>query len=124
MKITSNFDGGNVEIVNAHKHSNIRLRIRVDTYADTFQWFYFRLHGAEGFPCVIHIENAGEASYPEGWVNYSVYASYDRVTWFCIPTTYKDGVLTFEYTPLENSMFFAFSAPYTYDQHLDRKSVV
>ena len=86
------------------------------------QWFYFRLHGAEGFPCVIHIENAGEASYPEGWVNYSVYASYDRVTWFCIPTTYKDGVLTFEYTPLENSMFFAFSAPYTYDQHLDMVS--
>ena len=122
MKISSNFDGGNVEIVNAHKHSNIRLRIRVDTYADTFQWFYFRLHGAEGFPCVIHLENAGEASYPEGWVNYSVYASYDRVTWFCIPTTYKDGVLTFEYTPLENSMFFAFSAPYTYDQHLDMVS--
>lgn len=122
MKITSNFDGGNIEIVNAEKHSNIRLRIRVDTYADTLQWFYFRLHGAEGFPCVIHLENAGEASYPEGWVDYGVYASYDRVTWFCIPTSYKDGVLSFEYTPLENSIFFAFSAPYTYDQHLDMVS--
>jgi murein tripeptide amidase MpaA len=103
-------------------HENIRLRIRKDTYSDTFQWFYFRLHGAEGYPCVIHIENAGEASYPEGWDEYSVYASYDRVNWFCIPTTYTNGVLSFEHTPLENSMFFAYTAPYTYDQHLDMVS--
>lgn len=122
MKISSNFDGGNIEIVNAEKHDNIRLRIRKDTYSDTFQWFYFRLHGAEGFPCKIHIENASQASYPEGWDEYRVYASYDRVTWFCIPTSYVDGVLSFEHTPIENSIFFAYSTPYTYDQHLDMVS--
>lgn len=122
MKISSNFDSGNIEIVNAEKHDNIRLKIRVDSYADTFQWFYFRLHGAEGFPCKFSIENAGKASYPEGWPEYSVYASYDRVTWFCVPTSYSNGVLSFEYTPLENSLFFAYSAPYSYDQHLDMVS--
>ncbi|MDX9846211.1 MAG: M14-type cytosolic carboxypeptidase [Tenuifilaceae bacterium] len=122
MKISSNFDSGNIEIVNAEKHENIRLRIRTDTYSDTFQWFYFRLHGAEGFPCKFHVENAGQTSYPEGWPGYNVYASYDRVTWFCVPSNYDDGVLTFEHTPVENSVFFAYSAPYTYDQHLDMVS--
>lgn len=122
MKISSNFDSGNIEIINAEKHDNIRLKIRTDYYSDTLQWFYFRLHGAEGFPCTMHIENAGEVSYPEGWPGYKVYASYDRLTWFCVPTSYNDGVLTFEHTPIENSMFFAYSPPYTYDQHLDMVS--
>ena len=119
MKISSNFDSGNIEIVNAENHENIRLRIRPDTYTDTFQWFYFRLHGAEGFPCKLHLENASEASYPDGWDDFRVYASYDRLTWFCIPTTYNEGVLSFEHTPDENSVFYAYSTPYTYDQHLD-----
>ncbi|HCY01196.1 MAG TPA: hypothetical protein DG754_13750, partial [Bacteroidales bacterium] len=122
MKISSNFDSGNIEIINAEKHDNIRLKIRTDYYSDTLQWFYFRLHGAEGFPCTMHIENAGEVSYPEGWPGYKVYASYDRLTWFCVPTSYTDGVLSFEHTPIENSMFFAYSPPYTYDQHLDMVS--
>lgn len=122
MKISSTFDSGNIEIVNVENHKDIRLKIRKDTNSDTFQWFYFRLHGAEGFPCTIHIENAGQASYPEGWEEYSAYASYDRVTWFCVPTRYADGVLTIEHTPEESSVFYALSAPYTYDQHLDMVS--
>ena len=122
MKISSNFDGGNIQIIDAENHNNIRLSIRPDTHANTFQWFYFRLHGAEGFPCTFHIENASQASYPEGWDGYNVYASYDRITWFCIPASYINGVLSFEHTPVENSVFFAYSAPYTYDQHLDMVS--
>lgn len=122
MKISSNFDSGNIEIIAADSHNDIKLKIRKDTNSDTFQWFYFRLHGAEGFPCTIHIENAGQASYPEGWDEYSAYASYDRVTWFCVPTYYTNGVLTIEHTPEESSVFYALSAPYTYDQHLDMVS--
>jgi murein tripeptide amidase MpaA len=122
MKISSNFDSGNIEIISDEDHRNIRLNIRADSYSDTFQWFYFRLHGTEGFPCIIHIENAGKASYPEGWEGYSAYASYDRVAWFCVPTFYANGVLTIEHTPEENSIFYALSAPYTYDQHLDMVS--
>ena len=122
MKISSNFDSGNIEAVSCESHSNIRLNIRKDTNSDTFQWFYFRLHGAEGFPCVIHIENAGKASYPEAWDDYNAYASYNRVTWFCVPTSYKNGVLTIEHTLEQNSVFYAFSTPYTYNQHLDMVS--
>lgn len=122
MKISSNFDSGNIEILNIDNHTNIRLRIRKDTYSDTLQWFHFRLHGAEGYPCTIHIENAGQCSYPEGWDGYKALASYDRITWFRVPTTYHNGVLTIQHTPEDNSVFYAFWTPFSYEQHLDMVS--
>ncbi len=122
MKISSNFDSGNIEIVSLDSHDNIRLKIRKDTYSETMQWFHFRLHGAEGYPCTMHIENAHECSYPEGWAGYQALASYDRITWFRVPTTYNNGVLTIDHTPEENSVFYAYFTPFTYEQHLDMVS--
>lgn len=119
MKITSNFEGGNIEVVSAENHQNIRLNIRKDSLADHFQWFYFRLQEAKGYPCKMVVENAYQASYPEGWEGYQACASYDRVNWFRIPTRYNGKELTFELTPEYNSVFFAYFAPYSYDQHLD-----
>jgi murein tripeptide amidase MpaA len=43
INITSNFDGGNIEIVSASEAGNIQLKIRKDTNAEFFQWFYFRV---------------------------------------------------------------------------------
>lgn len=119
MRISANFDGGNIEVVNANDHKNIELNIRKDTKADYFQWFYFRLQDAEGYPCKLSINNANKASYPEGWENYKVRASYDRVTWFQIPTSYNGEKLTFEILPKFNSIYFAYFAPFSYEQHLD-----
>lgn len=119
MKISSNFDSGNIEVVSAEDHRKIRLNIRKDTNADHFQWFYFRLQEAKGFPCKMVIENAHQASYPEGWEDYQTCASYDRINWFRIPTKYNGKELSFELTPEYNSVFFAYFAPYTYDQHFD-----
>jgi murein tripeptide amidase MpaA len=122
MKISSNFDSGNIEIVSLDSPSNVRLRIRKDSYSDTFQWFHFRVHGAEGYPCIFHIENAGESSYPEGWDGYQAVASYDRIVWFRVPTSYANGILTIEHTPEENSVFYAYWIPFSYEQHLDMVS--
>jgi murein tripeptide amidase MpaA len=122
MKISANFDSGNIEIVSLDSPSNARLRIRKDSYSDTFQWFHFRVHGAEGYPCIFHIENAGESSYPEGWDGYQTVASYDRIVWFRVPTTYSNGILTIEHTPEENSVFYAYWIPFSYEQHLDMVS--
>ncbi|MEA3445832.1 MAG: M14-type cytosolic carboxypeptidase [Bacteroidota bacterium] len=119
MKISQNFDSGNIEVISADDNKNIRLNIRKDTNADHFQWFYFRLQDARGYPCKMTIENAHAASYPEGWEGYEVCASYDRSYWFRIPTKYDGKVLSFELTPDFNSVFFAYFAPYTYEQHLD-----
>lgn len=119
MRISANFDGGNIEVIDHSNHKNIELNIRKDTNAEYFQWFYFRLQDAEGYPCKLSINNANKASYPEGWENYKVRASYDRVTWFQIPTTYNGEKLTFEILPKFNSIYFAYFAPFSYEQHLD-----
>ncbi len=117
--ISSNFDSGNIEVIEAKQYDNIRLRIRIDSHSDTFQWFHFRLLGGKGQLCRMHIENAGKVSYPGGWSGYNVYASYDRENWFCIPSSYQDGTLSFEHMPAVNTMFFAYSIPYSYQRHLD-----
>ena len=46
MQITSNFDGGNIEVVSAAKRTNLQVQIRNDNGSEFFQWFYFRLSGA------------------------------------------------------------------------------
>ena len=44
--------------------------------------------------------NAGSASFPVAWKGYQACASYDRICWFRVPTTYDDaGVLSIQHTP-------------------------
>lgn len=117
MQISANFDSGNIEVVSIDDNGDIKLNIRKDTSSDFFQWFHFRLVGAIDVPCTISILNAGESSYPDGWENYHACASYDRSEWFRVPTKYEGGVLTIEYLPSNNSIYFAYFAPYSYDQH-------
>lgn len=120
MKITSNFDSGNIEVVSIDTKKNaIRLKIRKDTNSDFFQWFHFRLTGAVDRRCKISIINAGKSSYPGGWKNYQACASYDREEWFRVPTTFRNGILTIDFEPEHNSVYFAYFAPYSYERHLD-----
>ena len=120
MEITSNFDSGNIDVVSIDRKKNdIKLKIRRDTNSDFMQWFHFRLTGAMKKSCAISIINAGKTSYPKGWENYNVCASYDREEWFRVRTTYKKGVLTFKFKPKFNSVYFAYFMPYSYERHLD-----
>lgn len=120
MKITSNFDSGNIEPVRINQQTNeIDLRIRKDTNSDFLQWFHFRLTGAAKKECKISIINAGKTSYPKGWENYNVCVSYDRDEWFRIPTSFSGGKLNFKIRPAYNSVYFSYFAPYSYDRHLD-----
>ncbi len=119
MKISSNFDSGNIDVIDIQHHRNILLKIKADNKANYMQWFYFRLHDAKGYPCRMIIQNAAQASYPEGWQNYQVRASYNRTTWFQIPTSYNGKELVFELMPEYNSVFFAYFAPFHYEQHLN-----
>lgn len=119
MQISSHFDAGNIEVVSAEDPKNIELKIRKDTQADFFQWFHFRASGVQGIDLGIHILNASESSYPEGWENYQAVASYDRITWFRVPTSYNGKELLIEFMPEYNSIYFAYFAPYSHDQHLN-----
>lgn len=119
MHISSAFDAGNIEIISASDPQNIELNIRKDTHADFFQWFYFRVQEAQGLDLSLNILNASESSYPEGWEDYQAVASYDRITWFRVPTSYDGKKLTIEFMPEYNSVYLAYFAPYSHDQHLN-----
>lgn len=119
LSISTAFDAGNIELVNIDKPENIQLKIRKDTHSDFLQWFYFRMQGVQEQSCTIKLMNAGEAAYPEGWENYQARASYDREIWFQIPTSYVDGVLQMDFTPEHDSVYIAYFAPFSYEQHLD-----
>jgi murein tripeptide amidase MpaA len=119
LVISSAFDGGNIACLAADNPDDIRLEILKDNQSDFYQWFYFRLTGARGQACKLHITNAGQSAYTKGWEGYNAVASDDRQTWRRVPTTYKDGVLTIEHTPQSDSIWFAYFAPYTMERHSD-----
>ncbi|GHF19993.1 hypothetical protein GCM10017044_13460 [Kordiimonas sediminis] len=119
MFISSAFDGGNIKVLAADNPEDIQLEIHKDNQSDFYQWFYFRMSGALDTLCTLRIMNAGGAAYADGWNDYSVCASYDRDTWFRIPTTYENGILSFDVEPEQDSMYFAYFAPYTMERHAD-----
>lgn len=119
IKISTQFDAGSVVVKDAGDAGNIRLELRPDNASDFAQWFYFRLQGAAYQNCVMHFENAAAAAYPQGWEEYQACASYDRQNWFRVPTSYENGVLTINHTPLSNSVYYAYFEPYSHEQHLN-----
>jgi murein tripeptide amidase MpaA len=119
IKISSQFDAGAIDIVNATSANAIDLNIRKDSHADITQWFYFRLQGAQAQPCTIRLLNAGQSAYPKGWEDYNAMASYDRLNWFRVPTSFDGQVLSIEHTPAMDSVYYAYFEPYSWERHLE-----
>ena len=120
MHISAAFDSGNIETVSDEDPRDVRLRIRKDPGPDGFfQWFHFRVAAKAGESRRIVIENAGEASYPKGWVDYRACASYDRETWFRVDTVFQDGSLVISHTPACDITYYAYFAPYSRERHHD-----
>lgn len=119
MKIFSNFESGNINVVNADAPQNIQLTIPADKHTDIAQWFHFRLESEAQVSHHFEIQGLAKSAYPEGWKDYDVVASYDREEWFRIPATFDGDTLQFDIIPEHESMFFAYFAPYSYDRHQD-----
>ncbi len=118
IKISQLFDAGAIDVLRADSPQTIEVNIRKDSHADLAQWFYFRVQGARGEACTIRFMNAGQAIYPGGWENYQAVASYDRETWFRVPTAYDGRVMTVTHTPLHDSVYYAYFEPYSWERHL------
>jgi len=119
MIISSAFDSGNIKVIDLSDSNDIRVEINKDNESDFYQWFHFRLSGIMDAPVTINVMNAGGAAYLEGWPGYRVCASYDRETWFRIDTTYDDGVLSWSFESEQDSLYFAYFAPYSMERHAD-----
>ncbi|WP_409526369.1 M14 family metallopeptidase [Nitrincola sp. MINF-07-Sa-05] len=119
MKISSQFDSGNIEVISAQDPSDIRLAIRKDNQSDFFQWFHFRLHTTAGVPHRLRIMNASESAYADGWHDYRAVASYDRESWFRVDTEYDGKELSIDLIPEHNTLYLAYFAPYSFERHQD-----
>ena len=119
LRITSNFDSGNIRVVDASDPSNLQLEIEVDAGGEHFQWFHYRVTGARDQALRMRICNAAKASYVGGWEDYEARASYDREYWFRVPTRYENGELVIEHRPETDAVYYAYFAPYGNERHLD-----
>ena len=118
MQIRSDFDSGNIEVVNAGDPAQVRLAIRKDFASDHFQWFHFLAEGLSvGQRHAFTLENAGQSSYPQAWNRYQAVASYDGVDWFRVPTRFDDAGLHFELLAEQDSARFAYFEPYSRARH-------
>ena len=119
MKIFSNFESGSINVVKAESKDDIQLSIPNDNQSELHQWFHFRLESEAQQPHTITLLDLANSAYPEGWNGYDVVASYDREEWFRIPSEFDGDNLTFTVIPENESMYFAYFAPYNYDRHQD-----
>lgn len=119
LKISTQFDGGNVDIIDITDPTNMQLQLPCDNASDFKQWFYYRVQGAAYQNLTMHFSNAHESAFPGGWQHYEAMCSYDRSNWFRVATEYENGTLTIRHTPLANSVYYAYFEPYSYEQHLN-----
>ncbi|SAK73419.1 peptidase [Caballeronia arationis] len=117
ISITSNFDAGAIVVLSADNPGDIRLRVRPDSHAEFAQWFYFRVSGARDERLVMTFENAAECAFAEGWRGYQAVASYDRVNWFRVSTSYDGRVMTIDHTPDFDRIYYAYFEPYSEERH-------
>lgn len=119
MYISSQFDSGNIEVLSADAPNAIRLKIRKDEQSEFFQWFHFKLYSQADVAHTMTIEGVDTAAYPDGWKGYRAMASYDREHWFRVDTRFDGKNLTIEHTPEQETVFYAYFVPYSYERHLD-----
>lgn len=120
MRISSNFDSGSIEVIDATRPDSVRLRLRADNAAPFCQWFHFRVMDVAGTALTMCFENAADAVFADGWSDYRAVASYDRRHWFRVPDTrYEDGRLYIRHTPERNNIYYAYFEPYPQERHLE-----
>ena len=116
--VSAAFDSGNIRVLSQDGDS-FDLEIVRDHESEFYQWFHFRLTGAEGRPVVLRIVNTGGSAYPGGWPGYRARVSEDRIDWRQADTDYADGILTIRHTSATGSAWFAYFAPYSMERHHD-----
>lgn len=119
MHISSQFDSGNITVIDASSPDNITLRINQDNQSEFYQWFHFRLHGDAFTTYHLTLTDLAKSAYPQGWNDYNVLASYDRKTWFRVSSTFDGDNLHFSLTLEQPAVYFAYFIPYSYERHLD-----
>lgn len=118
MQISSNFDSGNIEVIDTSNPKQVLLAIRPDLNSAHFQWFHFKVEGVQpGQRYGFSLSNAGQSSYKNAWSGYHAVASYDQVNWFRVPSRFEDGALNFDIETQQAQVWFAYFEPYSRARH-------
>lgn len=122
LAIDAAFDSGNIQVL-AIDDTSARLTIARDKDSDFFQWFHFRVANCAGRELELRITGLEASAYPQGWPGYRACVSEDRVYWGRTETSYDKaehgGTLTIRYQPAGDLAWFAYFAPYSWEQHQD-----
>ncbi|HKR91339.1 M14 family metallopeptidase [Novosphingobium sp.] len=122
IQINAAFDSGNIEVLSIDG-ATARLTIRRDRDSDFFQWFHFRVSGAQGRELALTITGLNASAYPRGWPGYQVCVSEDRQFWRRTESHWDDGLeggsLTVHHRLAGDLAWFAYFAPYSMERHHD-----
>ena len=122
IQINAAFDSGNIEVLSI-SGASARLAIRKDHQSDFFQWFHFRVSGADGRELELKITGLNASAYPGGWTDYNAAVSEDREYWGRAASSFDagedGGTLTIRYQPETDLAWFAYFAPFSQERHHD-----
>lgn len=118
MKISADFDSGNIEVKDASNPRHVLLAMRPDLRSHHFQWFHFKVDGmTPGSRHDFSLVNAGQSAYAHAWTGYNATASYDQVNWFRVPSRFDENGLHFGLEPTQSHIWFAYFEPYSRARH-------
>ncbi|WP_166836083.1 M14 family metallopeptidase [Rheinheimera pleomorphica] len=112
VKVSSDFDGGAISIINVDNADNIQLGINKDNQSCTRQWFYFAVESISATLQRIRLVNADKVSFSGAWDGYQAFASYDNQSWFRIDTQYQNGELVLTLEAKAQKVYYAYFVPY------------
>ena len=72
IKISTDFDSGNIQVLDASDAYQLLLAIKPDTRSAHFQWFHFKAEGMHvGHTHTFRLSNASHSSYKNAWSGYN-----------------------------------------------------
>ncbi|MGY2271257.1 MULTISPECIES: M14 family metallopeptidase [Pseudomonas] len=118
IRISTDFDSGNIQVLDAHDSHQLLLAIKPDTRSQHFQWFHFKAEGMHvGHTHTFRLSNAGKSSYPHAWSGYNAVASYDHINWFRVPSRFDGEILHISLETREKHAWIAYFEPYSRERH-------
>ena len=118
IKISTDFDSGNIQVLDASDAYQLLLAIKPDTRSDHYQWFHFKAEGMHvGHTHTFRLSNAGRSSYKHAWSGYNAVASYDHINWFRVPTRFDGEILHITLQTRQKYAWFAYFEPYSRERH-------
>ena len=118
IRISTDFDSGNIQVLDASDAYQLLLAIQPDTRSHHYQWFHFKAEGMHvGHTHNFRLSNAGGSSYKHAWSGYNAVASYDHVNWFRVPTRFDGEILHISLETREKHAWLAYFEPYSRERH-------